>query len=777
MKAADEDAEKKKTDNIELNSRTAPSELVSKSYKSITPIEALFMQEEHSANAKQDEAAKEIPDVPVIEISHNQDNTPRKEPADNSSFKAMPADLKRRSSLGSPKKPSGCTSILLILFRDSSIWLSSLRQFLLCILVFLPGLIFLLTSPAQKIDGKYSIFRTCIAFSVFIAGYTVMNILLYGVLYYLNKKSLFQNWSALFYIEELRSFVSAILWIIVALIIWSSLDLEEYLPVRYLVEKVLVILLAALILFAIKRHLVKSLAMSFNFTNYMARVEQALELEKDIRIMEKSRERYKMTRKQRLIKQEESNGGTLFQRPRFLTRGWKRRSSSDADLGDKRDYQTYTDNDFTVISDSLITVNQFSLPTGRPHLNSFTSQSEGGGGGGRNFYESDNVHIPASLSGGSNSPIMSSDSMFKPASNAYLSSTVYQMSVFDKTKLFDRFFKLVHKTTSQYGLNYKYEIRKEAKIQAARLYKWLRADKEFLTKTQLKTCFDDEKDYNRLHHMFPRELIMEKDLRLFVENVLLERYELKKSLQNMRTAVKKIDLLIGLVLTLIILLIIAISFDSGLQTIVSISSILFSAGFMFQSSAKNALESIVFLFVIHPFDVGDRVYIQIATNDFENLVVSEMHLLSTVFERWDGVKVYLPNYILAMKSIVNIRRSGSICEIHKLQVIFSTTTEQLNQLRSRISEFVKSHPVEYTDFYMVYFEFIENINRLHLNIMIQHQSNWQDFEGQLSRKSKFLLFLKDTLSELNIQYFPPTQRVEIISGDLESIINNRQSVQ
>lgn len=58
------------------------------------------------------------------------------------------------------------------------------------------------------------------------------------------------------------------------------------------------------------------------------------------------------------------------------------------------------------------------------------------------------------------------------------------------------------------------------------------------------------------------------------------------------------------------------------------SAILRSWVFVFGNMAKTLFEAIVFIFVMHPFDVGDRIEI-----DGNQMVVEEMNILTTVFLR------------------------------------------------------------------------------------------------------------------------------------------------
>lgn len=69
---------------------------------------------------------------------------------------------------------------------------------------------------------------------------------------------------------------------------------------------------------------------------------------------------------------------------------------------------------------------------------------------------------------------------------------------------------------------------------------------------------------------------------------------------------------------------------------------MFAATFIFGNSAKNMFEGIIFMFVTHPFDVGDRLLI-----DGNNLIVKELGILYTIFQKWDGQVIYTPNSVLS----------------------------------------------------------------------------------------------------------------------------------
>ena len=104
---------------------------------------------------------------------------------------------------------------------------------------------------------------------------------------------------------------------------------------------------------------------------------------------------------------------------------------------------------------------------------------------------------------------------------------------------------------------------------------------------------------------------------------------------------------------------------------VTASSALLSFVFVFGNSLRGVYESVVFLFVIHPFDVGDTIAVGpgVGTGGGERCVVEEIALLTTTLRRLgDGATVAWPNAALAAAPLVNVSRSGPRAESMKVLV-------------------------------------------------------------------------------------------------------------
>jgi small-conductance mechanosensitive channel len=90
----------------------------------------------------------------------------------------------------------------------------------------------------------------------------------------------------------------------------------------------------------------------------------------------------------------------------------------------------------------------------------------------------------------------------------------------------------------------------------------------------------------------------------------VERKALAHSLNDTKTAVQQLHKLASAIVTVIIIVISLLV--TGLATtkvLVVFTSQLLLVGFMFQNTCKTIFESIIFVFVMHPFDVGDRCVI------------------------------------------------------------------------------------------------------------------------------------------------------------------------
>ncbi len=187
---------------------------------------------------------------------------------------------------------------------------------------------------------------------------------------------------------------------------------------------------------------------------------------------------------------------------------------------------------------------------------------------------------------------------------------------------------------------------------------------------------------------------------------------------------------------------------SFVTTLATAGTTLLSLSFVFAATTQEFLGSCIFLFVKHPYDVGDRVDI-----DKIYLVVEQISLLYTVFKRIDTMKmVQVPNIILNNLWIENVTRSKAMKEQLDMFISFDTTLEDIELLRSEMEAFVRS-PENSRDFQQdIILEAtgIGNMDKLQLKVEIRHKSNWANENIRAARRSKFMCALVLALRKIPI---------------------------
>ncbi|KAF9404433.1 hypothetical protein BGZ94_004181, partial [Podila epigama] len=106
-------------------------------------------------------------------------------------------------------------------------------------------------------------------------------------------------------------------------------------------------------------------------------------------------------------------------------------------------------------------------------------------------------------------------------------------------------------------------------------------------------------------------------------------------------AMAKLDMLFNLLWIFFAVISFLIVYDVGVQQYaVGVSSLVVGCAFVTGTSAKNAFESMIFIFVMGAF-----------------FTVLNIHILTTEMRRGDGMHVFCPNYVLATRQIHNLSRS------------------------------------------------------------------------------------------------------------------------
>ncbi|KAG6574828.1 Mechanosensitive ion channel protein 10, partial [Cucurbita argyrosperma subsp. sororia] len=249
--------------------------------------------------------------------------------------------------------------------------------------------------------------------------------------------------------------------------------------------------------------------------------------------------------------------------------------------------------------------------------------------------------------------------------------------------------------------------------------------------------------------------ISKSAFRNWVLHAYIERKALAHSLNDTKTAVHQLHKLASAVVSVIIIVISLLVLGvATIKVLLVVTSQLLLVGFMFQNTCKTIFESIIFVFVMHPFDVGDRCVI-----DGVHMFVEEMNILSTVFLRFDNEKIYYPNSVLLTKPISNFRRSPDMSDTVNFTIDASTSFDNITALKKAMQIYIESKPKHWSPKHTLVVKEIENMDKMKMSLCVQHTMNHQNFTERNSRRSDLILELKRVFENLGIKYHLLPQQV------------------
>ncbi|KAF8112698.1 hypothetical protein N665_0062s0049 [Sinapis alba] len=242
--------------------------------------------------------------------------------------------------------------------------------------------------------------------------------------------------------------------------------------------------------------------------------------------------------------------------------------------------------------------------------------------------------------------------------------------------------------------------------------------------------------------------ISKSALKNWLVNAFRERRALTLTLNDTKTAVNKLHQMINIVTAIVIVVFWLVLLEiASSKVLLFVSSQVVLLAFIFGNTVKTVFESIIFLFIVHPYDVGDRCEI-----DDVQLVVEEMNILTTVFLRYDNLKIMYPNSLLWQKSISNYYRSPDMTDAVEFCVHITTPLETIAMIRQRISNYIDNKPEYWHPSAKIVIKNVEELNMIRLVIWPDHRFNFQDILERWGRRSVLVEEIIKILLELDIEY-------------------------
>ncbi|KAJ5698785.1 hypothetical protein N7462_000790 [Penicillium macrosclerotiorum] len=296
-------------------------------------------------------------------------------------------------------------------------------------------------------------------------------------------------------------------------------------------------------------------------------------------------------------------------------------------------------------------------------------------------------------------------------------------------------------------------------VLARRLYRtFVRDGFDTVFSGDLKEAFDNSEEAEAAFAMFDRDMngdISMEELESVCVDIGRERKSITASLKDLDSVVSKLDdIFMFFVFVVVLIVFLSLISTSAAGVLTSAGSSILALSWLFSATAQELLQSIIFVFVKHPFDVGDRVTIYGNAGDAglgDDYFVKEITLLYTEFKKMQGHVVQAPNSYLNGLFILNQRRSGALAEAIPIIIKYGTTIDQIDALRQRLLEFVRSEKRDFQSNILTELRAVTENFSLTLNVVFFYKSNWQNEGLRLQRRNKFICMLMIALQEIGIE--------------------------
>ncbi|KAI5363769.1 putative EF-hand domain, mechanosensitive ion channel MscS, EF-hand domain pair [Septoria linicola] len=246
-----------------------------------------------------------------------------------------------------------------------------------------------------------------------------------------------------------------------------------------------------------------------------------------------------------------------------------------------------------------------------------------------------------------------------------------------------------------------------------------------------------------------------EEMTMLIVNCGTERKDRASSIQDISSAIAVLDKILTIIVVAAIAFIYAIFFSKALA---NKSTQLWAAinglSFMIGGTVTEFIACCIFLFVKHPYDVGDRVNINNPQDEESELIVKHISLMYTIFKRMDtDALVQIPHNIANTLWVENVTRSKAMKERITIGCTWLTKMDDLLALRKEMGSFVNA-PSNSHDFMSevdIELRTIVDLRALEIRIEIRHKSNWANEQVRLHRRNKFMCALLEAFRKVGME--------------------------
>ncbi|KAJ6438268.1 mechanosensitive ion channel family protein [Purpureocillium lavendulum] len=274
----------------------------------------------------------------------------------------------------------------------------------------------------------------------------------------------------------------------------------------------------------------------------------------------------------------------------------------------------------------------------------------------------------------------------------------------------------------------------------------------------MKQTFETQEEIDAAFGVFDKDLngdISIEEFEAVCNEIHLEKKAIAASLKDLDSVIQKLDkVFLFIIVVIAVIVFVSILSGSAAAGLASASTSVLGLAWVLQATAQEFLQSIIFVFIKHPFDVGDRVTIYGSTGanmTGDDYYVTEISLLYTEFKKMQGHIVQAPNSLLNTLFILNQRRSNGLADVIPLEMRFGTPAELIDELKARMLEFCQQNKRDYQPTIITEMTSLDKVRSCNMNMVFMHKSNFQNELLRLNRHNRFVTELMYQMTSLGIQ--------------------------
>ena len=253
------------------------------------------------------------------------------------------------------------------------------------------------------------------------------------------------------------------------------------------------------------------------------------------------------------------------------------------------------------------------------------------------------------------------------------------------------------------------------------------------------------------------------DTQARIAAIYLERKYLTRSLKSLESLFNAAGSFLNAIVGFFVFFIYMTLYNNNRlgQLLLSLSTLLVALSFSFGETARNIVNSFIYVFVRNAYDVGDRVLVPDVNPD--PLFVQDITLLTTTFVTHTNVHLTIPNHVLYEKALINYHRSMNIIDVISLDIDARTPVGKLGALESKFVEFLQTRPRDFDEkLSSVRVRELVLDNRVLVVIRVCYVSTGQSLDVFTKRRHLCITALKAIAEECDIRSNGPVTSIDVI---------------